>query len=146
MAKKIESPTARTQRMSKRTDERMHDRFELQIDLKLQIIIPEQSFEPHAMTAQSLDVSAMGMHVIIDDMPNSLYTSLLMRTRSVGLEFTHPQGTDQMNLTGRVAWIDYHKAKASDQSGPCQIGISFDDETSPDYQLYAEFVQRIEAA
>lgn len=125
---------------------RSHNRFEVVIDLGLQVLIPEDTFQPQRLNGNTVDVSARGMQVDVANLDIELYTKLIARTRHVRVAFSDSGGETEIKLTGRIAWIDYRKTKASQKTGPCRIGIFFDDQEGIDLTQYTHFIDQLAAA
>ena len=124
---------------------RAHDRFELQIPVTVEIMIPEDTFRPHGLAGHTVDVSNNGMQVILDALRVDLYSRLLARPRHVRVTFRNPVNGEQVKLTGRIAWIDYRKPRASDAAGECNLGIVFSQkEDGVDLRQYFDFIEGIQ--
>lgn len=134
------TPTILAQRATDGKFQRAHNRFSLEIEVSLHILIPEDTFAPQKLDGKTVDVSARGMQVGIDGLPHDLYAKLLARTRHVRVMFRTPVVERQIKITGRISWIDYRKPKADKQSGPCRIGIFFDVVDGIDLGPYTEFI------
>lgn len=124
--------------------QRSHDRFELEFDIKLNIMIPEDTFRPQNLSCRTIDVSAKGMQVSVQNLHIDLYTKLLARPRNARVSFTPPGETKEILAMGRISWIDYCKPKAAEQTGPCRFGIFFADTEGPDLKAYTAFIDSIE--
>jgi hypothetical protein len=133
-------------RLDDRGYQRAHPRFDIKIDAKLAIAIPEDSSEPSKFEARTEDVSARGMRIVVDRLPSALYTKLLSRTRQAAVEFDSPASTGIIKVRGRIAWMDYRKTQSRDEAAPCQLGIAFDSESDPELTDYLDFILNIEAA
>lgn len=122
---------------------RAHDRFELRMPVRIQILIPEETFRPHEMEGLSLDISATGIKVRVTDFPARLYSKLLARTRHIRVLFDRPDGEGEVRLTGKVAWIDYSKSLESREVGQCDLGVFFSEGEGVDMRPYLNFIEAI---
>ena len=123
---------------------RRHERFDLELEATISILIAEDTFEPMDFEGKVVDVSVKGMRVRQEALPRRVYAKLLLKTRSATIQFNDPRDGSNISLTGRIAWIDYVKKTAGQMEGPCQFGLSFD--ASKDLELadYARFVNALE--
>lgn len=124
---------------------RAHDRFELATAVAVEILIPEDTFRPHALDGRSMDVSLNGMQVTLGELRADLYTRLLARPRHARVTFENPATGETVKITGRIAWIDYRKRNSAEQSGPCNLGISFSEkDDGVNMTQYSRFIQDIQ--
>jgi hypothetical protein len=85
------------------------------------------------------------MQIVLDALRVDLYSKLLARPRHVRLSFRSPANGETVKLTGRIAWIDYRKPKASDASGPCNLGVTFSEkEDGVDLTQYSQFLKTVQ--
>ncbi len=123
---------------------RAHARYELSMPVSAEILIPEDTFRPHGLSGHTEDVSLTGMKIVLDALRVDLYSRLLSRPRHVRITFRSPASGEQIKLTGRIAWIDYRKPKASDAAGICNLGVVFSEkEDGVDLRQYAAFLDGI---
>lgn len=124
---------------------RAHDRFEIAIRVTVEILIPEDTFRPHGLSGHTVDVSSNGMQVVLDALRVDLYSRLLARPRHVRVMFRSPVNGGQIKVTGKIAWIDYRKPRATDAAGECNLGIVFSPkEDGVDLSQYADFIKGIQ--
>lgn len=124
-------------------ERRAHTRFELRIDMSAQILIPEETFQPRMYVGASIDVSRSGLKVRLEDMHIEDYKKLLSRTRYIRLTFISPLTRNEVKVTGRVMWIDYHKRDSSTPRGPCIVGVFFDPREGGDLTDYRAIVDAV---
>lgn len=122
---------------------RAHDRFELQMEIRVQILIPEETFRPHEMEGLSVDISATGIKVRVREFPTHLYRNLLARTRHIRISFDRPDGEGEVKLTGKVAWIDFARSLKSREIGQCDLGVFFCEGEGVDMGPYLDFVNAL---
>lgn len=123
---------------------RAFDRYELAVSVTVEILIPEDTFRPHGLSGHTIDVSLNGMQVVLDELRVDLYSRLLSRPRHVRISFRSPVNGESIKLTGRIAWIDYRKPKASDASGPCNLGVTFSEkDDGVDLTRYSQFLKNV---
>lgn len=124
--------------------QRAADRFDLQLKITAEILIPEDTFRPHALEGHTLDVSSRGMQVQLDGLQGDLFSRLLVRPRHIRIAFDNPATGKQIKLTGRIAWLDYRKKNSSESAGPCNLGVAFSEkEDRVDLTAYADFIASI---
>lgn len=145
MTQQLNRPTLPARRLPPGKFNRAHDRFEIQMAATAEILIPEDTFRPHGLAGHTLDVSHNGLQIVLDALRVDLYSRLLARPRHVRVTFRSPVNGEQIKVTGRIAWIDYRKPRASDAAGACNLGIVFSERTDGvDLTQYAEFIQGIQ--
>ena len=64
-------------------------------------------------------------------------------TRHVRVRFEDPDNEQQVVLTGRIAWLDYHNAKTRGEHAPWVMGIPFAKTQGVDLIAYEEFIPKI---
>lgn len=139
-------PPIKARRQAEGKFARAHARLELRIELTLDVLIPEDGFEPYRLQAFTSDVSAGGMGIVIEALSTALYAKLLSKTRKGLVRFVHPTTGAEISLKCQIAWIDYHKPKVSEGSGLCRLGVKFGEAAGASLETYREFVGHIEAA
>lgn len=126
-------------------ERRGQPRFEADLPVKLQILIPEETFSPQILTGILIEVSRNGMRVRIDKLARELYKNLFAETRYVRVLFANPKSGDEGRAVGKVIWIDYRQTKAKASSGECILGISLVETADTPADGYADLVQTIQA-
>lgn len=119
---------------------RAHTRFELKLDITAEILIPEDTFRPHALSGYTIDVSGGGMKAAITSLPQDLYVKLLARPRFVRIAFADPNTGSRIKITGKIAWMDYHKPRSGDRTGTCHLGLAFKEDEGIDLTEYRRFM------
>ena len=120
-----EAKTFSALRPRESSDRREHERLGLQIPVVVDILIPEETFRPRQLLAESNDVSASGMNLTIEDMTQDLYSKLEGQSRHVRVSFTDGYTSERIRVIGRVVGTYYRKKKPSDVSGPCDLRVVF---------------------
>lgn len=115
---------------------RSHDRYEIELDLLLQILVPEETFTPRGLEGKTIDISARGMKIVIPQLTTDFYTKLIKGTRYMRIVLNDPQNGEPIKLTGQIAWFDYHKPSAATEAGPCYMGIQFDERSGASLPSY----------
>lgn len=124
---------------------RASSRFEIEIPIDVGILIPEETFQPHALTGGTSDVSATGMKIQLDSLEAELYRKLMARSRMVRLTFAPPGLAEPIKVTGKIAWMDYRKTDSGAKTAPCHLGIFFSKDEGVDLTQYLDFIEKIEA-
>lgn len=124
--------------------ERAFERYQVEVPLRAQILIPEETFQPKDYIGNTLDVSRAGMRIRLADFELLFYTKLLMRPRYIRVKLDNPVGDFEIKITGRIVSIDYHKKNTADKSGDCNLGVFFDKNEGVDLASYVKFIEAIE--
>lgn len=146
MTDEARSPLIPARKLPPGRFKRAHDRYEIDLSVTVEILIPEDTFRPHGLSGHTVDVSLHGMQIVLDALRVDLYSRLLARPRHVRISFRSPVNGETIKLTGRIAWIDYRKPKASDASGPCNLGVTFSEkEDGVNLTQYSQFLKGVQA-
>ncbi len=129
--------------LSSRGFSRAHNRYELELELTAQIVIPEETFKPEVFKGRTQDVSAAGMGIVLENLSQDFFKKLLPKSRYIRLNFNNPISNRAIKITGRIMSIDYHKPKAEEPTGRCFFGIYFDKNEGVDLSDYVRFVEAI---
>jgi hypothetical protein len=145
MSEETRRPTIPARELPSGKYKRAHARYELRMPVSAEILIPEDTFRPHGLSGYTQDVSLQGMQIVLDALRVDLYTRLLSRPRHVRITFRSPVSGEQIKMTGRIAWIDYRKPKASDAEGACHLGVIFSErDDGVDLRPYASFLDGLD--
>lgn len=121
---------------------RAHDRLKYEVPVTVEILIPEETFRPHALKGYTLNISVQGMQVALEEMDANLYTQMLARQRMARVSLEHPRQGKVIGVLGKVAWIDYRKGKKGETTGDCSLGIAFSEKVDGmDLTEYSEIVE-----
>jgi hypothetical protein len=124
---------------------RSHNRFAIELDISLQILIPEETFTPRGIEGKTIDISARGMKIVALKLPPEMYTKLIKGTRYMRVVFTSPIDSELIKMTGQIAWFDYHKPSEAN-AGQCFMGIQFDEKSGPGIEAYEKMLSSIRSA
>lgn len=130
------------ERASPYEERRAHERLALKLDAKIEILLPEETFRPHAFPGWTLDVSIRGMKLFLKGLPKSLYLKLHSRPRVARVELEDAGLGGQFRIVGKIMWWDFHNAAGSPE-GDCMIGLLVDDQDAVAVQKYSVFVERL---
>ncbi|HOE95925.1 MAG TPA: PilZ domain-containing protein [Candidatus Sumerlaeota bacterium] len=107
------------------TEERREEgRLAVELEVEMQILIPDDTFTPARFRATVQNVSNRGVMVEIDYLGYRDYQRMLRLTPYIRLCVKTDQDGESRRITGRLVWLDYHGEGR--QGGPCHLGISFD--------------------
>ena len=124
-------------------ERRKHPRHETDTPFSLQVFLPEDTMQPEWLIGKSVNVSLEGMKVYLESFPTNLFHRLLRQLRQVRVIFESPLNGEEIDLTGHLVWVDYHKPTTSTTSGTCYLGIFFNNQESEFYRRYEQFVESI---
>ncbi|GEM_PF-2151807 len=122
-------------------DRRRHDRFQVEVHVRLELSLPELRAAPYRFSGQTADVSLGGAKLLLRSLPRAFYLGLLKGRRPCGLRFVNPLNGEEIGLAGRVAWVDFVGGEGP--TGVCLLGIEF--EAPPADGPYAEFIKTLTA-
>lgn len=121
-------------------DRRSEPRLVHATRVSVQVLIPEETFQPRSMTGSSIDLAPGGMSVTVEEMTQDLYLRLLSDRRYIRIAFESPLDSGEVKITGKVVGIDFRKEKAAAPSGPCELRVFFEEGKSDDTGKYMAFI------
>ena len=136
--------TAESKDKSETPDEkRTGARFKQKIDAWLQILFPEETFQPKQHEAEVLDISVRGMKLLVAGVSEGFFRSLINRKRYGRVSLIDPKTGDKLKISGLLVWYDYHSpAGGTDEAGRCMMGVYFDKTETSNLGDYVAFVRR----
>jgi hypothetical protein len=117
-------------------ERRRSNRFRLQADVMLTLLIPNETFSPFSLRGVALDVSIGGIRVKTYQLNKKDYLATLHGMSHAKLVLNLPHVEDPIHLAGRVVWTEFHEAKGEEKSH-CLLGVSFykfSDDALDDFQ------------
>lgn len=78
--------------------------------LLAEVMIPEDTFRPHALGARIVDSSHRGIKLYLEGMRKDLYRRMIHKQRHVRL--TYGSGSEAIRITGRITWFAFHESPA----------------------------------
>ncbi len=121
---------------------RAHERFAMELDVSLQILIPEETFQPRSMKAKTQDISVRGMKLLVPGLSRELYAQLISAKRYARVGLTDPKGGDQLKVSGLIVWYDYHRPEKAQRAGDCLMGIDINESVTGNLDDYIALVER----
>lgn len=125
-------------------DRRGTPRFRFEMNVSLQILVPEETFTPIIYDCKTHDVSRGGMRVMIEKLPYMLYKKLLSTTRFARISFNDPFSDAKIKLTYRIVWLDYRKPDPAEKYGPCYMALAIEERDNQDMSGLTEFMHEIQ--
>ncbi len=125
-----------------RGDARSQQRLPNRLKVKLDILIPEQTFTPKPLDARIVDLTEGGMQLRVPQLPFVLHNQMMRHTRLARVTLSHPRTGEPIKLTGRIVWMDFQKGAGNELGAPCSLGIFFSEKEGLDAR-YAEFVESL---
>jgi hypothetical protein len=117
-----------------------YERYEVALDVTVQILIPEHTFTPHSIAAQTLDASLTGMRLHFEDLPRELLSKFLDRSHAVRVCLTDLRGDEPIKLTGKIVWLDTRPKST-------HVGICFEEQQLADTNSrYRQLITRLQRA
>lgn len=125
---------------------RRHARYAVQLDAECKILIPEATFQPHLLPGQTVNLSDLGMKIIISDIGKALFRDMLGGKRYIRVAFKEPFGNKEVKITGKIVWMDYfNPSKQQDELGPCVVGLDFSEGKDAHNKDYLEFIEHLKS-
>ena len=84
-------------------------RFRIELRATLQILLPEETFTPRPIDCTTVDVSARGLKLCIENMPGELYLRVIRGIRHARISLNDDRLERPVRLDGQVVWVDYHQ-------------------------------------
>lgn len=125
-------------------DRRRTPRYRFEMNVSLQILVPEETFTPIIYECNTHDVSRGGMRVAIEKLPNTMYKKLLSTTRFARISFNDPFNGAKIKLTYRIVWLDYRKPDPAEKFGPCYMALSLEERDNQNLSGLVEFMREIQ--
>jgi hypothetical protein len=99
-------------------------RYQVALDCMVSLLIPHQTFTPHAIRGVTVDLSHEGMRLKTYSLGKADFLELLRGMSHVKIEIADPYHDHPIHLRGQVVWADYHD-KTERDNAHCFLGISF---------------------
>ena len=127
------------------SERRKYVRYVPGMPFSVQVILPEDTALPEWLMGKASNFAADGMQLYLEDVPADLYPKLLERIRRIRVIFTNPSSGKEIDLTGTLVYIDFHKSKSMDRSGCGYMGVLFDERKNPGFGEYERFIGDFES-
>jgi c-di-GMP-binding flagellar brake protein YcgR len=121
-------------------ENRKYKRIEASLDVQIEIVFPEETFQPKKKGGRTLNVSEQGMKIRMFDVPEGLYKKMLSPIRYAKAGFTLPTTNKRKVLHGKMVWLDYDFQKQE-----CTFGICFETIKHEDQRAMREYIEMLEA-
>ena len=118
-------------------DARRTKRVQARLDVKVLVLLPEQTFRPEEVDGYTADISERGMMIYLPGMDEPYYKKLLTQQRWAKVFLPPPQKVDMGPLIGKIVWIDYD---ARGSVPICKMGVFFDNLTDEEKKTLGELV------
>ncbi|GAB4321573.1 MAG: hypothetical protein Kow0059_16230 [Candidatus Sumerlaeia bacterium] len=107
-----------------RHERRRYIRRNVNWPVKVELMIPEETFRPQALNGTIRNISCRGMLVTLYEMEQSLYRKMLAAQRYMKVYLDHQDSNLSLDIVGKIVWVDYHS-----NAQPrvfCNVGLYFD--------------------
>jgi c-di-GMP-binding flagellar brake protein YcgR len=98
-------------------ENRKNRRYAISLPVKIFVLLPEETFQPKEQQGRAQNISLNGMKILVPHVEEVLYKNLLKTVRFAKVLFTLPGSSRQMELHGRIVWIDYSSEEKSMELG-----------------------------
>lgn len=122
-------------------DRRRHERFNVEWAIKVEIMIPEETFRPQAINGILKNFSKSGMLIYIDGIDQNLYRKMLVKQRYMKAHLQVPEMDFSLEIAGKVVWVDYHTDGIPEPF--CNVGLTFEPITSPEAKQMDKLIANI---
>jgi hypothetical protein len=119
-------------------ESRRTKRIRARLDVKVLILLPEETFRPEEADGHTADVSERGMMIYLPGMIEPYYKKLLTQQRWAKVFLPPPQLVPMGPLIGKIVWIDYD---ARGSLPICKMGVFFDNLKEEEQQAMQELVE-----
>ncbi len=119
-------------------DARRTKRVQVRLDVKVLVLLPEETFRPEEADGYTADISERGMMIYLPDMGEPYYKKLLTQQRWAKVFLPPPQKVDMGPLIGKIVWIDYD---ARGSVPICKMGVFFDNLTDEEKNTLSQLVE-----
>jgi hypothetical protein len=123
-------------------ERRRYPRFNFSAPVFVRMVLEEETFNPLRFMGHSRNISASGVLVEIEDLPENLYRSLIRSQRMVRVHAHIPETEGETVFFGKIVWYDY-RATAGRTS--CLCGVSFETLNPKAQTALTGLLQRLEA-
>jgi c-di-GMP-binding flagellar brake protein YcgR len=120
-------------------EKRKHKRIEARIDVQIELVLPEETFQPKRKGGRTLNICEQGMKIMMCDVSEHFYKKLLSPMRYAKINFSLPVSNKHKVLHGKIVWLDYNS-----QTHDCTFGVYFETITPEDQQEMRDFIQMLE--
>ena len=118
---------------------RKYKRIEVSLNVQIETVFPEETFQPKMKGGRTLNVSEQGMKIRMSDVSESFYKKMLSPIRYAKIGFTLPTTNKRRVLHGKMVWLDYDSQKHE-----CIFGICFETITPEDQRAMREYIEMLE--
>lgn len=125
------------------SNRRRSPRYQISLDCLVSLLIPHQTFTPHAIRGVSVDLSQEGMRLKTYSLTKKDFLDLIKGMSHVKVDITDPFSDAPIQLRGRVVWADYRE-KCEDDQPHCYLGIAFYEFTPRAQQEFHEVMDQIQ--
>jgi hypothetical protein len=119
-------------------DARRTKRVQVRLDVKVLVLLPEETFRPEEVDGYTADISERGMMIYLPDMGEPYYKKLLTQQRWAKVFLPPPQKVAMGPLIGKIVWIDYD---ARGSVPICKMGVFFDNLTDDEKKTLSQLVE-----
>ena len=127
-------------------ERRQFPRHETDLTAFIEIILPEETFQPHQIEAQIQDISLRGMRLVAKGLTHTLFKRLIPKVRFARIKLNHESLAEEIKVTGKIVWYSYHSQTSVErQAHDCDMGICFTPEDTANLEHYETFVKGLMA-
>ena len=119
-------------------DARRTKRVQVRLDVKVLVLLPEETFRPEEVDGYTADISERGMMIYLPGMDEPHYKKLLTQQRWAKVFLPPPQKVAMGPLIGKIVWIDYD---ARGNLPICKMGVFFDTINEEEKKTLRELVE-----
>jgi hypothetical protein len=88
-------------------ERRRWPRVKVELPCEVQLLMPEDTFQPHHAHGTILDLSIRGVKLRIAGLPTEIFRRLLHPNRYVKLTFSSPESEEKVKAIGKIVWMHF---------------------------------------
>ena len=106
-------------------DRRRHTRYPFTAEVKMAVLVPDQTFTPMDIGGHVIDLSTGGLRIKSRDISKQLYLDLLKDLHYAKIEVDFPGFSDPFQAKTSIVWLDFHDPTTSERAY-CLVGLRFE--------------------
>lgn len=120
------------------TDRRRHFRRDVNWDVRVELIVFEETFPPQPLSGAVKNLSRRGMQIFLPEIGHDVYRRLLDNHHGMKVSLDAPVIDPPFEAIGKVVWVDYRPGERL--AAYCNVGLFFEELTpAAGNQLHALF-------
>jgi hypothetical protein len=123
-------------------EQRQHPRYDFFVPVFVRVLIGEETFNPLRFPGHSLNISAGGMMVEIESLPEAAYRKMIRQQRPVRVHMHLPEDKGETVFFGKIVWYDFRQTSAGTS---CLLGMQFDALHAKEQEALGKLLEQLAA-